>query len=90
MQLPAWFLEEPPQLPFTDFFLKHFWILDSERINGWSAGRIPESKVASYAFRRGLPPDMIELFIEVILDLDREYLKWIEEKRQKAKAKKGQ
>lgn len=83
MPLPAWFLDEPPLLPFSDFFMKHFWVLDTERPVGWVQGRIPESKVASYAFRLGLTSDMIDLFVEVIMDLDRDYLAWIKEQRDK-------
>lgn len=81
--LPAWFLDEPPLIPFTEFFMKHFWVLDSERPIGWTQGRIPESKVAGYAFRLALPSDMIELFIQVILELDRDYLRWVNEQREK-------
>lgn len=83
MPLPAWFLDEPPLLPFSEFFLKHFWVLDTERPVGWATGRIPESKVADYGLRLGLPVDMIELFTHVILALDREYLDWVREQREK-------
>lgn len=65
--------------------MKHFWVLDSERPVGWVQGRIPQSKVASYAFRLGLPSDMIDLFVDVIMDLDRDYLSWIKEQRDKEK-----
>lgn len=88
MPLPAWFLDEPPLLPFTQFFIRHFWILDTERPIGFNPGRIPESKVAAYAFRLGFPPDMIELFTDVILGLDRSYLSWIMEQREKQQTKK--
>jgi len=82
--LPSWFLDEPPQIPFGDFFLRHFWILDTERPLGWTHGRIPQSKVIEYAYRLGLPADMIDLFAHVILAVDRAYLGWISDQREKA------
>lgn len=83
--LPAWYLDEPPQLPFADELLQHFWILDTERSPAGSGlpGRIPESKVRSRAFRLGWPDDMIELFIKVMLRVDREYITWIHKEREK-------
>lgn len=89
VQLPAWYLDEPPQLPFSDFFLQQFWRLDTERPIGWQAGLIPESKVAEKAIRLGLPPDMILLFTDVILRLDRAYLKWLADERAKKKPPQG-
>jgi hypothetical protein len=84
VQLPDWFLDEPPLLPFAAFFLRHYWRLDTERPPG---GRIPVLKVAEYAFRLGLPSDMISLFTDVILGLDRAYLDWVIEQRERQSKK---
>lgn len=81
MPLPAWFLDEPPALPFSDFFHHHFWRLDSERPLGAVPGRIPESRVCDYALRLGLPADMIALFTDLILSMDQAYLRWLADKR---------
>jgi hypothetical protein len=84
--LPQWFLDEPPLVPFGDFFLRHFWILDTERPLGMTQGRIPESKVAEYGYRKGWPDDLIDLFIHVVLGLDRAYLSWCQKERERKSA----
>jgi len=83
--LPDWFLNEPPLLPLSEFFLRHFWVLDTERPVGMTQGRIPESKIAGYAIRKGLPSDLVDLFITVILALDRTFLQWCQEQIDKKK-----
>lgn len=84
--LPQWYLDEPPELPFADFFLKHFWILDTERPIGMTQGHIPESKIDDYSRRKGWPSDLCDLFIHVILGLDRGYLTWCNKEREKRAA----
>jgi hypothetical protein len=46
-------------------------------------GRIPESKVAEYGYRKGWPDDLIDLFIHVVLGLDRAYLTWCHKERER-------
>lgn len=85
IQLPAWFLDEPPQLPFSSEFLSHFWILDTERYPAGSGlpGRIPESKIRARAFRFDWSEDMIDLFVKVMLSVDRAYITWLHKEREK-------
>lgn len=81
--LPQWYLDEPPLLPFSDFFLKHFWILDTERPLGMTQGRIPESRISDYCARKGWPDDLRELFTHVTLGLDRGYIRWCNKERER-------
>lgn len=83
--LPSWYLDEPPTLPFTDQWMAHFWVLDTERYPAGSGlpGRIPESRIHDYGFRQGWPADMIALFTRVMLAVDRGYISWIHSEREK-------
>jgi len=69
--------------PFTEFFLKHFWVLDTERPLGMTQGRIPESKIHSYFQRKGYMDDLCDFFVSIILRLDRAYLGWCNEERER-------
>jgi len=50
-------------------------------------GRIPESKMAEYARRKGWPDDISELFSHVLLGLDRAYLTWCQKERERKSAR---
>jgi hypothetical protein len=46
-------------------------------------GRIPESRIADYCARKDWPDDLCELFTNVILGLDRGYIRWCNKEREK-------
>lgn len=75
---PDWYLDEPEILPGDEWFLREFWILDTERPrSGGAIGPIPVSRIEERAERRhGLAGHDLELYVAVERALDAALLAW--------------
>ena len=84
--LPA-AIAEKPELSFIDvYYLNEFHTLGTERVNAMSEGAIPVTRIRQRAEQIG--DDDIEMFEEIILKVDRAYLKMrYEESEKKSKSK---
>jgi hypothetical protein len=65
-----------------DFYMRGFWELSSCRIFGEVFGPIPWDKALHYGQHAGLEPDMLEVFLTVVRELDEHYLQWQNEQKQ--------
>lgn len=52
-----------------------FWELSSTRNFGWVIGPIPWTAMVQYAHHHHLEPDMINVFIQVMRELDDVYIR---------------
>ena len=74
MDMPAWYGEGEPQIPYaSQLYINAFWELSTERCFGYVIGPIPWSKILMYASWRGLDPVMTRVFVRVLRELDEEY-----------------
>lgn len=80
-------IAEKPELSFLDvYYLNEFHTLGTERVNAMSEGAIPVTRIRERALQIG--DDDVEMFEEIILKVDREYLRMrYEESERKSKAK---
>lgn len=72
---PEWYLDFPEILPGEEFYLIAFWTLSTERqVSQGALGRIPWSRAMNYAVKKGVAPDMLDAFWQIVSTLDAAYL----------------
>lgn len=59
-----------------DWYLGAFWVLSTSRQVGFGLGPIPWNRIHQYATVKRLDEEATELFVEVILAMDKAYLEW--------------
>jgi len=68
-----------------ELYLQAFFTLDSERVSGWSVGRIPYSAVMNYAAVNQYDEIQTESLVYFVRAMDTEHLKRIEANRSQGK-----
>lgn len=86
--LPEWYLDEPEIIPADAFYLKAFYDLSTCRQAGMGLGPIPWRDIKEYALFYKLDDDIIEAFVDIIMDMDRAYLEMKSEELENSKPKK--
>lgn len=72
---PEWYLDCPELLPGEEFYIVAFWTLNTERqVAQGVLGRIPWSRAMDYAVKKGVAPDMLDAFWQIVSALDTAYL----------------
>lgn len=85
-KIPAAIAEKPELGLLATFYLNEFYILSTERVNAMSEGSIPVTRIRRRAEQ--INDDDIEMYEQIILRLDREYLNMrYEESERKNNAK---
>lgn len=87
-ELPDWYVQEPPLLPVSSFFLSAFFDLTTERQLGMAPGPIPWSSMLLYARQRDLDAEIFDAFAHVIRVMDTAYLGWLNEQAEKQRKQK--
>lgn len=84
--LPSWVQDEPPLVRGDELYLRGFWELSSCRqFGGQVVGPIPWDKIMGYGERKGLDPEMLGVFCDVVRELDEAYLSWqVQEQKQRS------
>ncbi len=86
---PDWF-DRPAEEDGDEFYMNGFWELNTCRPLGFgSPGQIPWSTIHEYGVVKGLEPDVLDCFIQVIMAMDHIYLEHMTEElslRQKKNA----
>ncbi len=80
---PEWYAEEPELLPYSEFYLRAFWELSTERQFGYTLGPIPISKLKEFCDRLSLDHVTSEVVKAVIRAMDGAYMEWVTEERKK-------
>jgi len=75
-EIPDVFREEPPLYPGEEFYLQAFNSLSKDRQIGMSIGPIPWSSVILYIDKKGLDPELHEVFEATIFAMDDAYIEW--------------
>ncbi|RLE25519.1 MAG: hypothetical protein DRJ50_02765 [Actinobacteria bacterium] len=85
-KLPQWFLDEPFLLIGDEFYIKEFWMLHTTRAIGANAfGPIPVDKIEERGERRhGFQDDLLDLYVDVIRQMDEGFLDWMSEEHKRA------
>jgi hypothetical protein len=81
--LPDWYLEEPMLIPGTDFYMKAFEDLKTERSIGMGMGLIPWRAMIQYAVHVGLDGANTDNFVIIIKAMDHAYLNWHQKESEK-------
>ncbi|KFH18437.1 hypothetical protein ELZ19_06670 [Brucella abortus] len=77
-------MNEPEIVPADEFYLRAFFELNTGRTQGFGApGSIPWRDIVAYAEYAGLDEDVKPAFVSIIRALDAEYLKWMDEERER-------
>jgi len=63
-------------MPGDEFYLSAFFELSSCRSLGWKPGPIPWRDIIQYGEFHGLEWDVLKMFIQVIMAMDKAYLEW--------------
>lgn len=71
---PEWIAKCPPLARGEEFYIRAFWELSSCRLFGMVVGPIPWNHILLYAQFKQLDPEITDLFIRVIRELDEAYL----------------
>lgn len=79
--------DEPPVFADLQRYWQAFWMLNRSRQLGMVAGPIPLTEILAYLQMVGDPRP--EYLLRVIDELDREYLKHLDEQRRAASPAKG-
>jgi hypothetical protein len=82
--VPADFASPPELPPLHEVLLQTYWDLSTERQLGMSVGPIPLSRAHEACDRLGLDEENREWFIAAVRQMDREYLKKVNEKKSEA------
>ena len=72
--LPDWAQNIPELLPGEDFYMKAFFDLSTCREVGNAIGPIPWNIIIEYAKHSGLDRDTTSCFVQIIRQMDSEYL----------------
>lgn len=90
MKPPQWYLDEPECPEGVEFYFRAFWALSTERQIGTAMGPIPESRIEKYSRKRGLDPEVRQIFIRCIRMMDSAFMEWNSEEAAKlSKSKEG-
>ncbi len=81
-KLPDWYINEPVLYPGDVFFISAYFDLSDGNPIRW-IDRV------RYAERKGLEPDVVEMFNHIIRELDHVHLSWNMKREKKAMALKG-
>jgi len=82
--LPDWYLESPDQVEGDEIYLMAFWDLSTTRIMGDVIGPIPWTAINQYADVQEFDKALKLHFIQVIRQMDAEYLDWQRKNKPKA------
>lgn len=80
--------KEPERLPESDVYMRAFWQLSTERQVGFSVGQIPVSKIEEYGDKHGYDCITLDIFKQMIREMDAAYLKWLDKEREKDRKRK--
>lgn len=63
------------------FYLSAFWDLNSCR--NYDGGPIPWTAIMQYGYNQGFDRDMVEALVHIVRHVDRHYLEWHGEERER-------
>jgi hypothetical protein len=83
---PDWYINAPELVEGDEIYLSAFWDLSTTRIMGDVIGPIPWTAINQYADVQEFDRQLKLHFIQVIRQMDCEYLEWQRKNRPKAEA----
>ena len=85
LKLPDWYVNSPARFIGDTFYLNAYAELCTERHStDYSVGVIPWSSIVNYARHHGINDDILESFIYIIREMEREDLSVYAEEQKKA------